>query len=181
MRYHIKHSIEPGTTVHWDDLRFPFTQTKRGSNDLPNFDYTDLGLLFPQNDATEKIYIIAQLPRHYEEHTGLRPHIHYIQDETEVPVFKMDYRWYRNGDAVPESFTTLSTEATPVFEYSSGSILQILSFPEIEPISQVSKASSFVDIIVYRDDNVVTGDLLAKEFDIHYRIDSLGSEQEFIK
>jgi hypothetical protein len=38
-----------------------------------------------------------------------------------------------------------------------------------------------LDIKLYRDDNVVTGDVLLKEFDIHYQIDGLGSVQEFVK
>jgi len=31
------------------------------------------------------------------------------------------------------------------------------------------------------DDNVVSGEVLVKEFDIHYQIDSFGSRQEFVK
>ena len=46
----------------WEDLRFPATQTKIGSNDLPHFDFTNIGLLFPREDTSEIIYIIAQMP-----------------------------------------------------------------------------------------------------------------------
>jgi len=41
--------------------------------------------------------------------------------------------------------------------------------------------STIIDFKIYRDDNVVTGDVLLKEFDIHYQIDAHGSRQEYIK
>ena len=41
------------TDTVWDDLRAPFTQTKRGALDKPDFDYTNVGLLFKQNDTAE--------------------------------------------------------------------------------------------------------------------------------
>lgn len=166
--------------VMWDDLKFPFSKTKRGVTDKPDFDYTNVGLLFPQNDNTEKTYAIAQLPHAWKEGTIIHPHIHYIQDEAEIPVFKLDYRIYNNGDTVPD-FTTLSTANGngPVFSYTSGTILQIMGFPAID-MSGI-RISAIMDIIVYRDDNVVTGDVLGKEFDIHYQIDSNGSRHEYIK
>lgn len=166
----------------WDDLRFPVTQTRLGSNAKPDFDYTNIGLLFPQNDADEKIYVIAQLPHEWQQSTGLRPHIHYVQDEADVPVFKMAYRWYENGADPTGSFTTISTADGdgPAFTYTSGSILQILPFPEIDG-SGIDSVSSILDIVIYREDNVVSGDCLVKEFDIHYEIDSFGSQQEFTK
>lgn len=166
--------------IMWDDLRFSFTQSKQGNTAKPDFDYTNLGLLFPQNDAGEKTYAIAQMPHAWKEGSEIHPHIHYIQDEAQIPVFKLDYRVYNNGSTVP-NFTTLSTADGngPVFTYTSGTILQIMGFPAINMTG--FRVSAFIDIIVYRDDNVVTGDVLGKEFDIHYQIDSNGSRHEYIK
>ena len=61
-----------------------------------------------------------------------------------------------------------------------GSILQIVSFPDISA-SGIDTVSSVLDIKLYRDDNIVTGDILVKEFDIHFQIDSLGSDLEYTK
>lgn len=47
--------------------------------------------------------------------------------------------------------------------------------------SGITGVSSILDIKLYRDDNVVTGDVLVKEFDIHYLVDADGSRQEYIK
>lgn len=164
---------------YWDDMRFPATRLRQGVSIKPDFDETNLGLLFPQNDATEIVYIIAQLPHSYKHETSLKPHLHYVQDEAAEPVFKIDYRWYENGADPTGSFTTI-TANTFAFTYTSGSIMQIISFPEISG-SGIDSVSSILDIKLYRDDNVVTGDILVKEFDIHYEIDTPGSRDEFAK
>ena len=165
--------------IVWDDLRFPATRIRQGATSKPDFDTTNLGLLFPQNDNTEIAYIIAQMPHEWQLESGLKPHIHYVQDEAQEPVFKIDYRWYKNGSDPTGSFTTI-TASTFEFTYTSGSIMQIVSFPEIDGTG-IDTVSSILDIKLYRDDNVVTGDVLVKEFDIHYIKDSLGSRSEFIK
>ncbi len=156
----------------WEDLRFPATLVKLGANTKPDFDYTNLGLLFPQNDTGEVASIIAQMPHSYKLGTNIYPHIHFIQTASNVPVFKISYRWYLNG-TTPPSFTTI-TSTTVVHTYTSGSILQRLAFPAISG-SGITAISSILDIKVYRDDNVVTGDVLVKEFDIHYTLETIGS------
>jgi hypothetical protein len=165
--------------VGWDDLKFPATTVRQGASTKPDFDTTDIGLLFPQNDATEIAYIIGQFPHAMKSGSNIKPHVHWIQTSADEPVWKIDYRWYKNGDA-PPAFTTLNS-ATPVFTYTSGSILQISAFPEIDG-SAIDSVSSIIDVKLYRDDNVVAGDVLMKEFDIHYQIDQeRGSRQEYIK
>jgi hypothetical protein len=169
-----------GTQYRWTDLRFPFTRDKQGQTDLPDFDFTNLGLLFPQNDATEIAYIIAQFP-HEARNSELRPHIHFVQEVAGQPTFQMDYRIIENGDNdAYKAFTTGLTASTFAFTWVSGDLLQVASFPSID-ISGLTSVSWFMDIRVYRNDNVVTGDVLAKEFDIHYQTDDWGSRQEFIK
>jgi hypothetical protein len=91
----------------------------------------------------------------------------------------MDYRWYENGSEVPAEFTTVQTEDL-VFPYTSGSMLQIAAFPYIDG-SAITTLSSMMDIKIYRDDNIVAGDVLVKEFDIHYPRDAPGSYSEFVK
>lgn len=168
--------------VNWDDERTPATLGRQGAASKPDFDYTNLGLLMPQNDATEIIYITNQLPHSTKNgDITIYPHIHYIQDEAEEPVFKMDYRFYNNGSTPPSFTTGLSTAngAGLVFTYSSGSILQIIRFPSIDLTNVLP--STWYDIKVYRDDNTVTGDVLLKGFDFHRPIDGIGSEQQFTK
>jgi hypothetical protein len=165
--------------IRWWDDKYPATRLRQGATQKPDFDTTNLGLLFPQNDPTEIAYIIAQINHDWKLETGLRPHIHFVQDEATQPVFKMDYRWYKNGEDPTGAFTTL-TASSFAFTYTSGSIMQIASFPEIDGTGK-DTVSSILDIKLYRDDNVVVGDVLVKEFDIHYQRDDRGSQGEFTK
>jgi hypothetical protein len=161
----------------WEDLRFPFTQTKQGATAKPDFDFTNLGLLFPQDDATEIISIIAQMPHDYVIGTNIKPHIHYQQSAAEQPVFKIDYKWFNNGDAVPATFTTVAGTGN-AYTYSSGDLHQIQTWEEIDG-SGITGVSSILLIKLYRDDDVLTGDSLAFEFDIHYKKYLPGSRYEY--
>lgn len=163
----------------WDDMRFPATRIRQGATSKPDFDTTNLGLLFPQNDATEIAYITLQWPHRMLLGSDISPHIHFVQDSATVPTFKMDYRWYENGGDPTGIFTTIATTAT-VFTYTSGSILQIATFPDIAG-SSIDSVSSMMDIKLYRDDNDYVGDILVKEFDIHFLSDGIGSPTEFSK
>jgi len=173
--------ITPPTYVPptWDDIRIPFTRDKQGQSQKPDYDFTNMGLLFPQNNATEIVYITIQFPHKMQMGSDIYPHIHYVQDEVTEPIFKMDYRWYKNGSDPSGAFTTLSTSYF-AFTYTSGSLLQIACFPIIDG-SSIDTVSSIMDVKVYRDDNIVAGDVLTKEFDIHYQIDTSGSRTEFAK
>jgi hypothetical protein len=161
----------------WEDMRFPATRTLRGANSKPDFDYTNLGLLFPSGDTTEKIYISDQMPHAWVQEGEIRPHIHYVQDEAALPTFKLSYRIYNNGDAVPD-FQTMTT-TTAAFPYTEGAILQILLFPAIQMGDYGT--SAWFDMILYREDEDVVGDVLFKGFDFHYPQDSFGSREEYIK
>lgn len=167
------------TPARWDDLRFPATRLRQGASLKPDFDETNMGLLFPQNDNTEIAYIVSQMPHRYKLESALLPHIHYVQDEADEPVFKIDYRIYKNGEDPTGSFTTISANNF-VYTYTSGSILQIVSFPEID-MTGIDSVSAMIEFKLYRDDNVVSGDVLLKEFDIHYQVDGDGSRMEYVK
>ena len=94
----------------WDDLRFPATLLRQGATTKPDFDPTNMGLLFPQNDNTEIAYIIAQLPHAWKQGTNLHPHLHFTQTGATLPTFKIDYRWYENGGDPTGAFTTLTAD-----------------------------------------------------------------------
>ena len=162
----------------WDDKKFPMTRVRQGATAKPDFDVTNLGLLFPQNDTAEIGYIITQLPHAMYPGSPLNFHIHYVADEAEIPVWKLAYRIVENGGDPTVSFTTLTSTA-PVYTYSSGSILQIAPFPSIATSATLAK-SAVLDIKLWRDDNLVTGDVLAKELDFHFQRNTLGSLTEWV-
>lgn len=171
-----------GEATSWDDLSAPLNTERQGAGGKPDYDFTNLGLLFPQNDDTEIAYLIIQMRHQKLLDSDIKLHVHYIQSVTQQPTFKIDYRWYNNGDAVPGSWTTISTADgnKGIFTWSSGSILQIATFPAVSAPANET-VSSNLDIKLYRDDNDVTGDVLAKYVDLHYQINSFGSREEYTK
>jgi len=167
--------------TRWTDRSFPATLTKRGANLKPDFDFTELGLLFPQNNTNEKIYILDQMLHEKKFGTPLDLHIHFIQTSSDLPIFKAEYRFYNNGDTVPATWTTISTEdGEAQFSYTSGSMLQIIDFPSISAPADEDVSANF-EAILYRDDNIVSGDVLVKFIDYHFQKDSGGSRQEYVK
>lgn len=173
----------------WDDLRFPTTGDRLDSASTRySFDSTELGVTF-DNDSrypNEQLSNIVQIPHAWREQSGIRPHIHWIQNQSAIPNWLMAYRVYNNNET-PGTFTEVALSST-VFTYTTGSIVQISSFPEIDMTGM--SLSCFVDIKIWRDttnasgvfagaDPVATGVLL-KEYDIHYLVDSFGSPIEFV-
>ena len=164
----------------WDDIRFPFTPSVRGNIDKPDFDTTNIGLLFPNGNTAEIIYIICQFTHKRVPGINIKPHVHFRQNNATLPTFKIDYKWYENGDIIPANFTTISTGdgAGVVYPYTSGNLAQIILFPEIDG-SGILGTSSFLEIKFYRDDTDLAGDVLTKEFDIHCLQDGQGSYYEY--
>ena len=168
-----------GALLVWKEERFPATRAMQGILSKPDYDFTNMGLLFPQNDPTEIAYMTMEVKHGWALETALRPHVHFVQDGAAYPIFKMDYRWYENGQDPTGAFTTL-TATSFAFVYVAGTLLQIAMFPEIDGTG-ITSISSLVDIKIYRDDNLVAGDVLAKVFDVHYRSDADGSRTEYSK
>jgi len=164
----------------WDDLRAPASRIRQGATQKPDYDFTENGLLFPQNDATEIAYIILQMPHAWREGTEIFPHVHYVQDSATTPSFFMDYRVYDVGQSVPAGWTTYEFDIHEAIGYSSGSIHQIAW--SRTPIKMGGlKLSCMMDVQLYRDDNDYVGDALVKEFDLHYQVDQFGSEEQYKK
>lgn len=166
--------------TRWDDLSVAATATKLGANAKPDFDFTNIGLLFPQNDTAERVYLTFQMSHKKKLGTSVKLHVHFIQTGATKPTFGALVRFYNNGGLVPAYGSEIVTSATMPFTWASGSLLNIASFPDIAaPTSE--GLSSNLDIILYRTDNAVTGDVLVKYIDLHYEIDSDGSSEQFIK
>lgn len=169
-----------GNATAFDDLFFPATSIKLGVNFKPDYDYTENGLLFPQNDESERINIIAQFPHRRKTGSVISPHMHFIQSVSAIPKFVMLYRIAELGGQFPTTYTSaLSTSG--VMPYTSGSIHQLIPFPDIQT-SAISGVSSLMDIVIYRQTgDGIAGDVLFKQFDIHIEIDAMGSRALYIK
>ncbi len=168
-----------GSATVWDDLAFESSQLKSvGNSDKPDYDVSNLGLLFPQNDTTERVGHICQMPHRWKEGSSIYPHVHWIQSGADSATWKIKYRVYSIGEAVPSAWTIITSNNHAV-TYSSGNIQQLATFPAISMTGKT--ISCIVDIILYRKDNILTGDALMKFFDIHFEVDGLGSKDELSK
>lgn len=163
--------------LRWDDLRFPFTQTKLGALGKPDFDETHVGLLFPQNDATEIVRFIAQMPHSHKLGSALSAHVHWQQSANTPVTWALEYKIISQGGAVPADFTK-TTSANTVFSYVNGNLAQITAFPSI---AMPESLSVMILCKLYREDNTTVGDVLAYEADFHFLSDTVGSLTEFSK
>lgn len=166
--------------TRWDDLSISATATKQGANTKPDFDYTNIGLLFPQNDVAEKVYMTFQMSHKKKLGTAVHLHVHFIQTGAAIPIFGALVRFYNNGALAPAFSSEILTDGTTKFAWASGSLLNITDFANIEAPAD-EDVSSNLDVILYRKDNAVTGDVLVKYIDLHYEIDSDGSAEEYQK
>ena len=174
----------------YDDLKFPVASVKLDSAATRySYDTTDLGIQFDADarHVEEQLNFIVQFPHAWKEGTSVHPHIHWIQTTADHPNWLISYRVYNNDEA-PGSWT-FATATTGVFTWSSGSLAQISSFPAITMTGKT--LSCIMDVKLWRDVANGSGEftgaesspvaVLLKEFDIHYEIDSFGSNEEFVK
>ena len=174
-----------GNVSNYDDWKFPLTSSRRGALNLPDYDYTNNGYLFPNDDTDEVLYFTDVSSHRMQVKGGMKwyPHIHYIQDEAEIPVFEYRIKLTAAGVVVPSWSDWIATTGALVFPYTAGAIHQILQFPQFDAYALgATSFASMIDLQVRRNDAVVAGDVLTKQFDIHVLFDSpLGSGQEFVK
>jgi len=175
----INATLEEISIPRYDDIVFEFTPTRvNPTTSKPDYDATNIGLLFPRNDTSEAIFITVQMPHKWKVGSTIYPHVHVVQALNLQATFRMEYKWYNIGDQIPVSWSTYDMPTYTV-PYTSGSISQIIKG---DGISGVGKdISSILKIKLFRTDNVYTGDILADQFDIHIEVDGFGSETQFSK
>jgi hypothetical protein len=118
------------------------------------------------------------MPHGWVTNTEVSPHIHFVQEATDqTNMWFMRYKWYNIGEVIPATWTELDT-STNEWTYTSGAIHQIAEFPDV---GGTHGMSSIMDIKIYRKGTTGTGKVMLKQFDIHYRRNSFGSDQEYTK
>ncbi len=171
-----------GDAKTWTDFSVPLTRDKQGQSSKPDYDFTNLGLLFPENDESEIVYLNLQMLHQKALQTAINLHIHYIQSVSDQPIFELQYKFYNVNAVVPGSWTTVDTHLNKgIFTWTSGDLMQIGEFPSIAAPAN-EDISSNLDLKIYRQTgDGLTGDVLTKYIDLHFKIDSLGSDEAFVK
>jgi len=177
--HHRAHVRLIDNAIAWDDLRVPLTATRQGALAKPDFDSTNVGYLFPQNDATEILYFIAQVPHSWAYETGLEAHVHWQQSAATAVNWCIDYKVIQLDTLTPAGWSTLCS-TSGAFSYTAGNLHQLTELGSVSMVG-ITSPSAIILGKLYRSDNTTVGDVLAWEFDFHYQLDGFGTDTEYTK
>ena len=168
--------------ARWEDLRFPAAAINPpGLGSDPSVNTTYGWFEFSISDL---LFFQAQLPHAWEEDSVLKPHIHWMKTTSASGVvrWELSYRWVKIGDEMDGSWTVLAEETPSVSDNDTQHQHALTAFGDITPSSaQVS------DMLIMKVTRIAAvgseygADAVFLEFDIHYQVDSLGSEAEYVK
>lgn len=185
-----------GDATQWDDLRFPVTATTRQGTKDPDFTrFKDNGsgsqgvfaYLFDKN-TEEELYFIAQMPHTWKQGSNIEAHVHWYPTVngsagTDVS-WGMEYIWSNIG----EVFGNTTIIYGDINYLSETLVADKHYLTELGTIDATGKTfSSILVCRVFRDATSAGGtddydaDAGLLEIDFHYQIDSLGSNEEYVK
>jgi len=172
----------------WEDLQVPVTLVRVPDAKAPvwtNFNCSQV-LAFEDQalaDNEEEVYFVMELPHTYKEGTGLEAHVHFVYSDNSVGEkvkWGLEYAWTNLDDAFPGSSTIYAlTEPSN----NDAGYHRVASFPTIDGSGK--KICSILVGRLFRNsshaDDTYTENIYLLAIDAHYRIDSFGSSQEFVK
>ncbi len=121
------------------------------------------------------------------DNVEIRPHLHYFQDVASSAVgaftFTMEYRLQQNGAEKEASWTAVTcvTGTDDLFDFTGeadGTYNNLLEFAPII-LTKVGLSDTFQFRIARTDSNV--GDVLVYFMDLHAKVNSFGSDEEYVK
>lgn len=120
----------------------------------------------------------------------VHPHIHWIQNQNNIPNLLLQYRWHINGGQIDAARHNLSC-TNLIFPYISGSMHQICGTLDELTTPVGSNISDIIQLKIYRDNantsnifvsaDPYVGNVSLLSVDIHYEIDTIGSNEEHSK
>jgi len=176
-----------GNGTVFDDLMFPATGINpSGSPTAPVLDNNNGWLQFDPN-IQQVIAIQVQLPHRWKEESLLYPHIHWSKSDYAAGnvVWQLEYKWLPIGDVMDTDWTTtsISTPISATPDTNTARKHLISSFPEIDTTNKHISDMIIMKLSRLATDSADTysSNALMFQFDIHYEIDSFGSNIEFSK
>ena len=175
-----------GAATTWEDLREPLNGDNLYTNPgKADYDWTELAVTFDPSgniavdgDVVTQVY---QLPHSCKLNSILKLHIHWWQTDSTTRQFTWQYRLQNQGTLKTAAWSAninVDTNSNNAVAYTSGTLNQITRLGDID-ITGLS-LSSMVQIKLTRTDAVV-GKLYATYLDLHYEVDSFGSNSEYTK
>jgi len=188
-----------GDATVWDDLRFPALSLKLlGFSDPDPVQLADDGAgstgvysLGFSNTQDQEVFCAVQLPHEWKEGSDIYPHVHWAPNAATVGdegvTWALEYSWANigvvDGVGTPVAFGNTSTITIDDIDTFTAKEHRMINFA---PVSATGKTfSSMLMCRLYRDvsdpSDDYGDDALLLEFDIHYEIDSLGSDTRSTK
>lgn len=171
----------------WDDLKFPATAINPpGQASDPDFDTTNGTWLFDAA-TTEVVFLIAQMPHAWAEGTAISPHVHWYKTTSASGdvMWQLDYKIFPIGEVGDAAFTSLTVTDTVAGtpDTDTAQMHLISSFSDIDMTGQTLSTCLLLKLSRVGGNAADTygADAALIEFDIHFEIDSLGSDEEFVK
>lgn len=178
-----------GDATTFDDLLGDVTRLQVIGTGIA-FDNTENAINF-KTTANLSDYVISNYQNRHKWKLGssVYPHIHFEQDQNNIPNFFIRYRWQRQGQAKTTAWTDYKCNTT-AFTYVSGTLNQIVHGLGITPPVGYS-LSDIIQFRIFRD-NANTGtvfagadpyttDVLVTGIDIHIEADTLASRAQYSK
>lgn len=169
------------SAVAYDDMLGPARITTSGAIET-TWDDALGGVAFSTGSSTnsgqDHITFTYQTPHKKKSDTHLDPHVHFYQTNADqTNCWFIRYAWVGLGQTnVVETFAGPASNA---LVYTSGTMHQLATFPEITPSGQ--GISSLLRIKLYRRGTSGTGSITVSDLDCHIEIDGFGSDQELNK
>lgn len=185
-----------GAETVWDDLMIPGTSVKATGNSPPDMaggfagDNTLDLYVFDGVNTLEQVFFTIQLPHCWKQGSTIYPHVHISPTHTNggdtnerVIRFSLEYTWANIWDTFGATATLNLDSDAFVPNTSQWKHLLCKNATGIDGTGKT--LSSMLVCRLFRDPadaaDTYPQDVAFLQFDIHYEIDSLGSEQEYIK
>lgn len=141
-------------------------------------------------NLADYLYTNVQLNHDKDLTANIYPHIHYIQNSSNVPNFLLRYRWQVDGGTWSTSWNNIICNNT-AHAYTAGSTIHQIAYTTSISAPVNAHLSDIVQFRVIRDTTNATAlftgidpyteTVSISAFDVHFQINSLGSDNEFTK
>jgi hypothetical protein len=167
----------------WDDTQQMALALRDVGANVPNLtQYGTSGLYFPQFDIDDLLCFSIQLPHGYREGTSVEPHVHWCGDtvDTDVVKWELNYQWLNpESDVIAAAATTITCQEA----VNTAGITKLTGFPTVAKAD--AKISSIFAGNIRRIANgtgtEAAGNIFLQFFDLHFRRNTAGSRQEYVK
>jgi hypothetical protein len=172
----------------WDDLRFPASAINPVGQASPPTLNVDNGLWEFSATVVNTIAFQVQMPHGWVQYSSIKPHVHW-RKKTQgagTVVWKFEYEFINVGDTFTDSLTPDEKYTTSPLTADNGDALihLITPFTEIDMTGKRISTMALCRLSRVADDatnDTYAGVAQLLEFDIHYQVDSFGSNAEYIK